>query len=721
MGCNTSKIEGEEALSRCRERRRLMKDSVSSRNAFAAAHSAYTISLKNAGGSLSDFAQGEVLLYPSSSSYTPSVPTTSSASPSVPTPSVAAATTVAPSDAALPPPPPPLHDFAPPLQRAASMPQIPLPKKHKHHPAVSAIEEGDADDEKDVDDETDKRSSPYIPPPRSAPAAAHSGASVWLGEYIFDTHNIPSPSLGHPDEPLQPPPRNVTPEPVEKAVIEERPPASLQPLPAGQHAKPAIKKQKAAAAAVTPAAGEGKKGRVVAPAAMGPKVDLLQVLNELDDHFLKASESAHEVWKMLEAPRLHYHSNFADNRGHIDHSARVMRVITWNRSVKGLLEEEDEKEEDFDNDEESHATILDKMLAWEKKLYDEVKTGELMKIEYNRKVALLSKQRKRGAGPDTLEKSKAAVSHMHTRLVVDMQSMDSTVSEINRLLNKQLYPMLVDLLQGMENMWRTMYMHHSSQRKIAADLRNLDVSVAPKETSEQHHDRTVQLWKVLRDWHSHFQKLVRHQKGYVRALSGWLKLSLVPVEAGGSLKENVPSPPPSGATSGSGIEPLLHAWHDLLEKLPDELASAAIYGFSEVVHTIMMIQEDELKMKEKCEETRRDYTRKSRAFEDWSQKYMEKRAARAASSTEAAAGGDQDPVGDRKAAVDALKLKLADEEEAYRKTCKQVREKSVGSLKTHLPELFRAMSEFSMACSEMYSKILSVTTQPQETLERHLA
>jgi len=59
--------------------------------------------------------------------------------------------------------------------------------------------------------------------------------------------------------------------------------------------------------------------------------------------------------------------------GHIDHSARVMRVITWNRSFKGIPNLDDGKD-DFDSDEhETHATILDKLLAWEKKLYDEVK------------------------------------------------------------------------------------------------------------------------------------------------------------------------------------------------------------------------------------------------------------------------------------------------------------------------------------------------------------
>ena len=58
----------------------------------------------------------------------------------------------------------------------------------------------------------------------------------------------------------------------------------------------------------TPSSVEGK--RIVQRSG-----NLLQIFADLDDHFLKASEAAHEVSKMLEATRLHYHSNFADNRG----------------------------------------------------------------------------------------------------------------------------------------------------------------------------------------------------------------------------------------------------------------------------------------------------------------------------------------------------------------------------------------------------------------------
>ncbi|KAJ0667637.1 hypothetical protein HanPI659440_Chr17g0679981 [Helianthus annuus] len=63
-------------------------------------------------------------------------------------------------------------------------------------------------------------------------------------------------------------------------------------------------------------------------------LNLLQIFTELNDCFLKASESASEVSKMLEANRLHYHSNFADSKGHID---RCVRVLFGRKKMMSLM------------------------------------------------------------------------------------------------------------------------------------------------------------------------------------------------------------------------------------------------------------------------------------------------------------------------------------------------------------------------------------------------
>lgn len=60
----------------------------------------------------------------------------------------------------------------------------------------------------------------------------------------------------------------------------------------------------------------------------------------------------------------------------IDHAARVMQVITWNKSFKGATNGDGAKDS-VEDQEETHATVLDKLLAWEKKLYEEVKVQRI--------------------------------------------------------------------------------------------------------------------------------------------------------------------------------------------------------------------------------------------------------------------------------------------------------------------------------------------------------
>ncbi|KAL8216582.1 hypothetical protein R6Q57_023419 [Mikania cordata] len=378
-----------------------------------------------------------------------------------------------------------------------------------------------------------------------------------------------------------------------------------------------------------------------------------------------------------------------------------MRVITWNRSFKGAPNGENGNEEHDEEKYETHATVLDKLLAWEKKLYEEVKAGELMKLEYQRKVSLLNKLKKRGAAPESLEKTKAAVSHLHTRYIVDMQSLDSTVSEVNDIRDKQLYPKLVALVDGMSKMWDSMCEHHDNQLTIVTDLKSLDVSGAPKETTKHHYERTVQLYHVVQGWHAHFETLVTHQKNYVQALNSWLKLNLVPIES--SLKEKISSPPRAQIPP---IQTLLHSWHDHLQKLPDELAKSAISSFAAVIETIMNHQEEEMKLKERCEETRKEFLRKNQAFEDWHQKYIMRRGPQDEMEPNRVTGPD--PIAERQFAVESLKKKLEDEMEAHQKLCIQVRDKSLGSLKIRLPELFRAMSDYAHVCRDSYQRLRSI-------------
>lgn len=251
-------------------------------------------------------------------------------------------------------------------------------------------------------------------------------------------------------------------------------------------------------------------------------------------------------------------------------------------------------------------------------------------------------------------------------------------------------------------MWENMYVHHDSQLKIVTELKSLDISQDIKETTKHHYDRTVQLWNVVQEWQSQFDKLVTQQKHYIQALNSWLKLNLIPIES--NLKEKISSPPKA---QNPPIQALLYTWHDYLDKLPDELAKSAITSFAAVIKTIIIQQEEEMKCKERCEETRKEFLRKNQAFEDWYQKHLHRRGPEEAERGED--GNTNNPVSERQFVVESLKKKLEEEIESHKKLCVQVREKSLQSLKTRLPELFRALSDYSHACADAYEKLKSIT------------
>ncbi|KAI3687402.1 hypothetical protein L1987_81098 [Smallanthus sonchifolius] len=741
MGCAQSKIENEESVSRCKERRNFMKEAVTARNAFSSGHSGYAMALKNTGAALSDYAQGEAeeIYHPhlgGGGGEQPPPPTPILEQPLPPPPPP-------PPEPAYSPVPPPMPSFSPtptpPLQRSVTMPVISVMKKtgRKMNNDGVILEEEEEEEEEDNSHDlrgrkgrksggraaaVDETPSPLLRTPVTPPPPESKGMA-W--DYFFVVDNMPGTNLSeeedddvidekgeeeeeeeedhhlhrHQNHHLHH--QQVEPKTPEKVVMEgftteeEETPVMVgmkdKTFMHSNTAPPDINRRGGVGVV-----NGGGGGMVVGSSS----VNLLKILGEIDDHFLKASESAQEVSKMLEATRLHYHSNFADNRGHIDHAARVMRVITWNRSFKGAPNGENGNDEYDEDKYETHATVLDKLLAWEKKLYEEVKAGELMKLEYQRKVSLLNKLKKRGATTESLEKTKAAVSHLHTRYIVDMQSLDSTVSEVNDIRDKQLYPKLVALVDGMSKMWDSMCEHHDNQLTIVADLKSLDVSGAPKETTKHHYERTVQLYHVVQGWHSHFETLVTHQKNYVQALNSWLKLNLIPIES--SLKEKISSPP---RVQTPPIQTLLHSWHDQLQKLPDELAKSAISSFAAVIETIMNHQEEEMKLKDRWEETRKEFFRKNQAFEDWHQRYIMRRGPQDETEPNRVTGPD--PIAERQFAVETLKKKLEDEMEAHQKLCVQVRDKSLGSLKIRLPELFRAMSDYAHVCRDSYQRLRS--------------
>jgi hypothetical protein len=338
MGCGQSKEDAEGPVARCREQKNLLRAAVEARHALSGAHAGHAAALRNVGAALSDYASGEA--HEGALRHSASAAAVMSSSSGGAGAQAAAL--------ALPPPPPPPGppEDAPALVRSMSAPDLPLQPAIKKKPSGEApiMEEDDeGEDPRRPEEEAQLQPPPPPPPPpptqqppptRSPPAlppeTGHKAGS-W-DEFIFGSRDgvpIPPPTLGsnaaasweaERAEAAAPPPP--PPDPEEQPQPPPPPPApSTAAQDVAEGKKPAVE-------AVTRRAltQKGKKGRTVV--MVPPKAARLgDILRELDEHFLKASDSAHEVSKMLEAARMHYHSNFAETRGTIPHA--LLHSSTW--------------------------------------------------------------------------------------------------------------------------------------------------------------------------------------------------------------------------------------------------------------------------------------------------------------------------------------------------------------------------------------------------------
>ncbi|KAL8137094.1 hypothetical protein V2J09_003095 [Rumex salicifolius] len=414
-------------------------------------------------------------------------------------------------------------------------------------------------------------------------------------------------------------------------------------------------------------------------------------LEEISDEFLNTSDCALQVSRLLDPNRYRLHRKAADNRETIDHARRVMSLITWNPPAD-VISTNDEL---YAKENESLPLVLYKLLEWEKKLYDNVKAGELMKLEYQRKLVLLATQKRSGARIELLVKTKADVRHLRTSYMVELQLIDLNVSELNNLRDRQLYPKLVELVEGMAKMWENMYLHHNKQLRIITDLKVLEITAIPRETTLDQYEKTTKLLSMVKGWRTQFNKNTTHQNSFITILNIWLKLNLIPIRK--NLKEKLSS---SSSSSSKRIpippiQLLLHSWHEYIAKLPHEHVNAAMSSFGATLETIVILQEEEIKMKNKCEETRREFLRKSNAFEEWLKEHNK-------------CGVGKDSVSEKCIVIEFLKRRLEEEMKEHRKLCVRVRAKSVRCLRTRLPEVLRAISDYANACSVVYNRLMCI-------------
>lgn len=244
----------------------------------------------------------------------------------------------------------------------------------------------------------------------------------------------------------------------------------------------------------------------------------------------------------------------------------------------------------------SHQTTLDKLYAWEKKLFEEVKNGERMRIAYEKKCMQLRNCDVGGEDPSSVDKTKRAIRDLYTQIQVSIHSIEAISRRIERLRDEELHPQLMELLQGLMRMWRTMADSHLIQKRIIDEAKLLLASPKlrdhPPPPASRLARSATNLESELHNWRSCFETWISSQRSYARALAGWL-IRCAPPSPGPARSPLSPPRPSSFSGGAPPIFGLCVQWSQALEAISDEQALEGLDFFAAGVASVVAQQREE--------------------------------------------------------------------------------------------------------------------------------
>ncbi|KAI4966591.1 hypothetical protein ZWY2020_037999 [Hordeum vulgare] len=243
-----------------------------------------------------------------------------------------------------------------------------------------------------------------------------------------------------------------------------------------------------------------------APAVPGKAYnDDIEVSQEIRSQFEHAANSAANVSKVLEVGKMPYH-----------HKSPALKVSS-SMMICGrpsIGEEFLQFVEDKATEHGNLSSTLQKLYMWEKKLLEELKTEEKMRVLYDKKCEELKVLCERGAEAHKLEAIETYTRKLSTKISVAIQVVNTISKKINKLRDEELWPQTNELIQGLMEMWHGMSECHKIQCHALF--------------SEAHIDLIKRLELELWDLVASFAAWVNGQTSYIGTIND-LRLGAPPI------------------------------------------------------------------------------------------------------------------------------------------------------------------------------------------------
>ncbi|CAI9104818.1 OLC1v1003582C1 [Oldenlandia corymbosa var. corymbosa] len=354
-----------------------------------------------------------------------------------------------------------------------------------------------------------------------------------------------------------------------------------------------------------------------------------EVIREIQFQFERASECGNDLANILEVGKLPYNKNRKHHAAN-KVSSKMLHAITPSLSVVSSGPSTSKRDDiekvgpallDVDVEEDLNlrsiklSSTLHKLYLWEKKLYEEVKVEEKMRILHERKCRKLKRLDETGAEAHKVDATRALVKSLSTKIRIAIQVVDKISVKINRVRDEELWPQLRELIQGLARMWRSMLECHINQCQAIGEAKNLDAIASAKHFSEAHVEATSQLQHDVINWTVAFSCWIGAQKGYVRALNKWLMKSLlyVPEETDDGIAPFSP-----GRIGAPPIFVICNQWSQGLDGVSEKEVLDCMRDFaSSVLH---LWEQDKLGMRNMMTNANKDGERRIKNLEREDQK-----------------------------------------------------------------------------------------------------
>ncbi|KAF8039680.1 hypothetical protein BT93_B2021 [Corymbia citriodora subsp. variegata] len=357
--------------------------------------------------------------------------------------------------------------------------------------------------------------------------------------------------------------------------------------------------------------------------------DFSSSIKDIGGLFIKASESGREVPRKLEANKLHFRPIFpgkerasvfsmylrtcfscGEDRWQVQEepAQAAMKYLTWHRtgsshssSSRNPLNLKDDAEElngnyigSFCMISGSHASTLDRLYAWERKLYDEVKACDEIRRIYDIKCKILRQLESKGhldskERSERIGKTRASIKDLHSRVIVAIHRIDSISKKIEELRDKELQPQLEELIEGLGRMWEVMFECHKLQFNIISVAHSNSNTKIPVH-SEAHRQITLHLENELSSLSSSFTKWIGAQKTYLEAINNWLQKCYLHPQKNPKRKRRG-AQPMSLWNFGPPIYATCELWLEKLKALPSDDVAESVKGLAAEIHQFLPRQE----------------------------------------------------------------------------------------------------------------------------------